>query len=693
MDSQSKVLSDEIVVDTVNRSTKEGVGLPEEEVITNTAFLLWINSQTYKQPRMNQIQLFERLYNNNLPKKQRQLFNVCMPIFAGFEDALQANLTDPVQLKFTSRNPADYLVLPKIQAQWEEERDGLASHQMWNSKARDLMHDALISGRATAKIFGESDPEFRNVFDTTNYTNFHCQPLGGGDLENHLFAGEDSVYMTIEDIISNPNFPQKQRDKIKNFSYTDEWWQQLETSYGTVFSRFKSLGLQVESNTFTGTKTLMLNQFVVTKNGVRYYVLFDPVSKHWLQCEKLEDYLGVTDYPWKSAATHQDSQNFWSKGFSDDIFQVALTISTLLNQELTNREKQNFNARAYDPLMFTDEAKLDSAQYIPDRLVPVNTAGGTRQIAEGIYSFQTPELQGTINLVQWLESDLGKNVGITDLTQGAGQKGNVKAAVAVQQQQQVAKRIGFRAQSFQEMFGRIGQTYITNLKEFMPAKLPVKLLGENGFTEEADLKLVEVKGMGKIGVTVVSTSAEQSDNDAKKQAKMQSLTMVAQDPNVSSEWRTEQTLKFGGWDDSEVRQAMDTQTYGSRKMVAKASLAIQELLNGEMPDPYFNADTSYMQYIQDFAIDNKDKLTKKKAHPEHGTEVALIMLFTEYLQTVAPLVQANMARKAQAMNAGRMPSATATGQQNGQTEPGGAPNQNAQNQQAPAPQPAAAPMM
>lgn len=675
MDSQSRPLSDEVVTEVSERSDAVDSFTSEEDRITSIAQRLWINSQIYKENRMNRISLFERLYNNELPRKERQLFNVCLPIFGGFEDALQANLTDPVALRFEPTNPADYLVTPKIQAQWEAEKDGLKPNQLWNSKARDMMHDALLSGRAIAKIYAENDPVYRSVLETTNYSNFHCQPLGGGNLENHLFSGEEGIYMTLEDIATNDNFPLSQRTKINKFAYTDEMWQNLETRYGTRFARFKSIGLDVYSNTFTGTKTLMLNQFVITRKGVRWYVLFDPISQIWLQCEKLEDFLGSSEYPWKSAATHQDSQNFWSKGFSDDIFGIALTVSTLLNQELTNREKQNFNSKAYDPSLFVDEQKLDAAQYQPDRLVPVDTQMGTRRIADGIFEFKTAELQGTINLIQWLESDLGKNVGITDLTLGAPSSKQQKAQVVLAQQQQVAKRIGFRSEPFKEMFGQVGESWLSGLKNFMPANLPVRILGEDGFTEESELKKIEVSRTGTIGVKVISTSAEQSENQAKKDARIQALGMVADSPNINSQWRDEKIMRdVGEFTDEEVKMAMDTQTYGSRKMVARASAAIQELLKGKMPDVYMGADLVFLQYIQDFMLDNQQKLMKKKAHPTYGVEVALAALFGEYISEVAPFVDENTKRKAKAVNAGRVPAAQQQGQDQGQTEPGGKPS-------------------
>lgn len=674
--SEKHILETEVLSKVLDRPYSADGYKDENDAIVQIACLLWNNSQVYKQNRMNRIGLYERLYNNELPKKERQLFNICLPIFGGFEDALQANLTDPVKLQFVETNPEDYLVIPKIQAQFDNEKDGLLPHQMWNSKARDLMHDALLSGRAIAKIYAENSPMYRNVLETVNYSNFHCQPLGGAYLENHLFVGEEGIYMTLEDIVANESFPKAQRDKIANFSYTDEWWQYLETTYGTHFARFRSMHLGIESNNFTGTKTLFLCQFIITRRGVRYYVLFDPISRNWLQIEKWKDMNGTDLYPYKSAATHQDSLNFWSKGFSDDIFSVAVVVSTLLNQELTNREKSNFNARAYDPSMFTDEAKLDAAQYIPDRLVPFDSMGGTRKVEDGIYSFTTPQLSGTIDLVGWMQGNLGGLIGMSDLSGATGQKkgGKQNATVQLAQQQQVAKRIGFRAEPFKEMFGQIGEAYVAGLKEFMPAKLAVKMIGEDGYTQEDELKRVEMSRVGTIGVKVRSTSAEDAEDQAKANKRIQALTMLAQDPNVNSQWRTEQTLKtVGGFDEQDIKMAMDLQTYGSKKQIAHASKAIQELLVGKMPKIYYAAEAVFLQYIQDFVSDNQNKVMKRKVHPKHGVETYLIALFGDYMNQMAPIVQKNMERKTgqqiQKAQMGQM--GAQGGQDNSQQKPGG----------------------
>ena len=82
-----------------------------------------------------------------------------------------------------------------------------------------------------------------------------------------------------------------------------------------------------------------------------------------------------------------------------------------------------------------------------------------------------------------------------------------------------------------------------------------------------------------------------------------------------------------------------------------------------MPDVYFGADATYLQYIQDFVTENKNKVMKRKVHPEHGVETFLVALFGDYMnkytqpgqpdpktgQPVPGIVQANEQRKVQKM--------------------------------------------
>lgn len=112
-----------------------------------------------------------------------------------------------------------------------------------------------------------------------------------------------------------------------------------------------------------------------------------------------------------------------------------------------------------------------------------------------------------------------------------------------------------------------------------------------------------------------------------------------------------------------------------------------------MPDIYYAADVTFMQYIQDFVTENKNKVMKRKVHPKHGIEVYLIALFTEYLQEYAKpptdpktgkpqidpktgqpmpgIVQANEARKIQKMQKQQQMGQLAQGPQGQASKDGG----------------------
>lgn len=597
------------------------------------AFDLLVNSQIYKQPRMNQIARFERVYNNDVPPKLRQMFNVPIPVFAGMIDTLLADFNDQLQIRFEPRNAAQYLITPKLQAHWEAERDNLSPNARWNQKVRWDRFNAALSGRGILLNFAENDPEYKNVLEVINYSDFHCQPLGGGNIDDHLFKGREGVMKTIEDLENGPNYDQAQVEKLKTFVWSNEYFQNLDTVYGTRFSRFYSMRLDPVTNSFAGAKTYNMCEFLILDEGKWWYILFEPMSRIWVRCCPWKEICETERNPFISWATHEDQKNFWSKAFADDLYYSADAIITMFNQELTNREKKNFNARAYDKEMFTDVAKLDAAQYRPDALVPVNTKNGTRSIAAGIYEFNTPELQGTVNLIGFINNFTGQNVGVSDLSMG-GTPGAKKPTVVLAQQQQVSKRIGYRSDSFKEAYAQLGLLYIEGLKEYMPPSVSVRIIGENGFIEESELRRIDVKP-NQISISISSTSEQESADNLKRDSRVKAIEMIASNPNLNR-WEKETTLRdVGQFDESEINFAFDTQSYSSKKQIAHASQAIQDLLLNKDPDVYYGADISYLMYLSQYMTDHKNQIKGREDK------------FLAFLNEMGQIVNENMQHKAQ----------------------------------------------
>lgn len=597
--------------------------------LSEKARKLLVASQVYKQPRMNTLAVYERLYNNDVLPKLRQMFNSVLPIFSGMVDELLAMFNDDIDLKFKAKNPAQELVVPKIQAHFNAESKSLKPTALWGYKGRTGRFNAVLSGRIIQKIFAYNDPEYTNVLINVNYSDFHCEPLGGGILENHTFCGTEGNFKTLSELENNPKYDQEQVKKLADAVWDDEMFVNLENTYGTKFARWRSLGFDVETNSFTGEHTFNLCDFVVTDDGVRYNIVFEPCTGIWVCVEKWKETVPSGEYPFKSGATHEDDKNFWSKSYGDDFFTIADAVLTLFNQELTNREKKNYNARAFDKDMFADVAKLDAAQYRPDALVPANTMGGTKKIADGLYAFDTPELTGTINLIDWMSSYTGSKTGAEEAPTGGG-KGKQNVSMMLAQQQKQSKRVGLRSDSFQDFYMQLGSAYLEGLKECMDPKVSVQVVGENGFIEEQELTRIEVKEAGAISISVASDNEQENQDTMKKEAKAKAIQMVAETPTLTNFEKEVIYRDIGGFDEADIIFLLDKQGDLTRKQYANASRAIQDILLSKTPEIYYGADSSYIKYMHQYLVDNKNKIK--------GKEKA----FMDFLTVMQPVVTANM---------------------------------------------------
>lgn len=613
-------------------STEE---LAQEAVTIATKQLM--ASTEFKKPRLARLARYWELYDGKTSKKLRQLFNVPIPVFPGMVDTLNAQYDTPVQLKFQEGDAADYFKVLKINGAFQMEVMSTAENTKWDSKLRLARKHAIINGRGILKYTAESDPEYKSILDTVNLKNFHFQPRGGLYLENHLFAGEEDVEKTQSELIAGARAGLYNKAQVKKLIGTcndGEYLPDGNMEMGERLSRFKPLGLDPDNHSYVGQQVYKLAQWILEIDGVRWYLCFHPWSMTWLRFEKWESICSSGLYPWDTYATHEDDENFLSKSYGDDLYAASDAIVAMFNQELTNREKRNFGARAYDKDMFTDVRKLDEAMHRPDGLVPADTKGGSRRISEGIYEFKVGELGGTVNLIDWITGTLGRNSGANDLAMGSVQEASKKASVTFAEQKSVSKRLSWAAQPFQEMMASLGKKYIYGLKDHMPSKMAIKLLGEHGWDWDQITRL-DLDTTKDVDVLITSTDKQVADNEMKMQRRKEALAGVAQSPNINPIWRDEEVLRsVGGYDDVEIAIALDTKTYSDRKSLAKAAEAIQVILQGKKPEVWHGANTAFMQKIKDFAVDNRTTLKAKYD------------VLMEYVLQHVEIAKENMERKA-----------------------------------------------
>src|SRR3990167_2338150 len=171
--------------------------------ISKTAKVQLRTSRQYKNQRMRQIGESEDLYFGIVKKQARNPFNESFPFMSGFVDGLMGKLDDLPQIEFTPTDEADYNSARKYQALFDQQVSSPLPEANWPKKDRQCRKMALFSGVGVYCLYGESyEGQFKLHFEVKDYYDFHCEPGGGGDLEQHLFCGEENIFKTREDLLT-----------------------------------------------------------------------------------------------------------------------------------------------------------------------------------------------------------------------------------------------------------------------------------------------------------------------------------------------------------------------------------------------------------------------------------------------------------------------------------------------------------
>jgi len=619
---------------------------------------------------MVQIRKYEEAFAGKVQPKLRQVYNLPNLVFSGMVDTLESDFDDEISLKFKEKDPADYEKVKKINAFWKAESNKMTPNARWQLKMRWDKHLAIMGGRSFQKTYAESSPDFKMNFDIVDYRYFHAEPKGGGNLENHLFCGEEGIFRTKEQLEKGAESGLYDKEQVKLIierSQDREFKPEL-LEFGDKMSRFKAAGLETEANNYVGQAVFNLCEWALTYQGNRYYLLFDPWSKEWLRCEKLADVFSNDLWPWTSWATHPDPKVFWSKSYADDLYPIGDAVKQILDQEFTNRQKLNMGAKAYDVKYFPDAAKLDMAQYRPDALVPVTVPEG-HSISDGIYNFTTPELKGSIDLINWIEQDLGKNSGITEISQApSGAKGK-SATIQYSLLQQATKRIGHKAKNYIECYQEIGLRFVNGLIDHLTEAQAIEMIGKDGMhwdlLTRGDLRLKK-----PYEVEIFNQTEEDKMNVLGKDQKIAALKMIIENPNLlqinNPKVVNEMIWKHvGGMNDDFIQEVMDVQNYSSKEVMAQADLACKLMAKGKEPEMCYDATPGWYMRIMWY----------EKRHQEELKEKSL--LFFDYLEKHVDIIKQNM------QSTMLFQQAQKTGQQSGEVPQGQPQGQPASQPQTP----------
>lgn len=593
---------------------------------------LFLSAQ-FKAPWLKNIAKYEDAYNGKWKPKFRQMFSVPFPVFSGMVDTLIADFHNPISLRFMSSNPALAERMDIVGDLWKQSSASMDPDAKWMMQVRLDLKNAIMCGRGIEETFAESDPRFKYHFKAVSYRNFHCEPKGGPILDTHAFQIEEGVYKTDKELKDNAGgiYDLAQVNELVRRMGDEEYRPEPITSKDSpdFWQRFKSVGEDPQGFNFTGQAFASMVKAVVMDEGKRYYLLFDPYTQIWVRCDELKNVTESGRIPWTSWSTHEDDMLFWNKCFGNDIYPIHDSVGTLANQDLTFRQKKIMQSRAYDSEMFPDVSLLDETGYREGVLVPVDTIGGTRRISEGIYEFNTNsgDLSGTIDMVNWLEDQLGKHIGAAELNPSAGQKGKA-AQVQYSILQQAEKRLAVKSDPRKEVFQDIGLRFVDGASEHMSRDEATKLLGSKGYGW-SKIKPTEI-----ITVKVIDLTEQDKENVLGKDQRIKAAEMVIGNPSLIQQNNPKMLNEMiwkdvGGVDQEMLDQLTNLDSFGKDDVMGAADAAIQTMLKGKPAEPYYFANKAFLQKIQDFAKKHQVSLAEK------------VNLFTQYIQQEAPIAQSN----------------------------------------------------
>lgn len=561
--------------------------------------------------------------------------NICLPIMSGFVDTLQSKIDEPPAINFEKTEEADHKLVKKVNALFQV--DSAQNHGNWKWKDILSKKDAIFCGRAIFKYFADSvQDKYRSHLVGIDPYDFLFDPWGGGeDMENGMFMGVENIFMDKYELERQRHGIASDRiNKLINSGTGDENNRQdADNKYNEKAARFQLMGVNIENTKLFKVYGYNLTEWFNTYKGKRYAVLMDMKTGTWLKVRPLKTVFTTIDeytddalWPFGSFAPKADRYNFWSVAPADDVREINYTANVLINQALDNRQKVNYNMRAYDIKMFKDPKML---RYRPDGLVPASSADGN--IRNGIYEFETKELaiRGSIDMISYLDQMTGRATGVTADAQGASEED--KVGIYFGNMQQVADRLGLYNKSYGNMYIKLGKLYFNGLCEHLIDERSVRILGEKG-VEWEKLTNDEIKEKN-LDIIIKGGSQEVQLEEVNKKRKLDFLARNIQNQLVNQEWRLKEEMLFSGYDEADVKNAMDQTSQEDLDILAEAAQENQDLFAGKEVEPNKGATAGHVQKHKDFA--EKNDLTKE--------QFDRIM---EHTLAEIPIAAANMAKRA-----------------------------------------------
>ena len=579
-------------------------------------------ARTYKNGKVKSWQSNESMYYGVKETSEDSRANISLGRMQEFVHTLLSKIDNPLVFKFTKRKPSQLNRVELLNSLRRFDAD----RNFWDLKDIVGKKQGIIYGRAVYAYYASSDEGYQSNLENVDVYDFLIDPACGGiDIENAFFMGRWGVVKTIKQL----------KDGVKNKIYNKEAVSRLIESGGNsteenqeeTNKRSRSYDQETigdkENNNHNKFK---LWEWFTTFEGERYYILMDN-SGQWIRCEKLSDMFSCNTWPFWTWAAFPDLTEFWTPSYCDYARDLFLAQDASIGQMLDNADAINKPMRAVDVSAIDDVTKL---KYRKDGIIPVKKGVDINRAYQTVI---TPSINTPIQVFEILEGIQEKASGVTAQAKGTSDE---KGKVGIYQGNEAAMvdRFGLLNKSYSFGYKRFAKLYENGVKDHLIKKIAIEILGPNGVEVKQISKRDLYKKGDEYGITVEASNAEMMASKQDRNEKLAFLASEVNNPMINKKKSFEMRALISGLSEEDVRQLLDTNSYGNEKLMSEADRDLESLLMGEVIEINDAANNQYKQRMVDYLRDHKEDINDRQ-----------FFAISAYIDSLEDVIFRNEARK------------------------------------------------
>lgn len=586
------------------------------------------HARKYKKGRIAQWQANEDLVFGKKPPTVPHHANVMLPKMQGFENTLLSKIRNFPALKYLKGEESDLKKAKRMTALLEQ----MAKPSNGNWKFKDLIgkKSGIRYGRAIFEAYGESKNGFKFHLNLVSPYDFLIDPGAGGlDIEKAYYLGRTGIYLSSSQIkqgVKDGTYLRTESYELlnagENANDNAEEQKNKENRYFALVGKPR----QIPSN-----DQYKFWRWFTTLEGTRYILLLNEQGKTAIKIQELKEEFESNKWPYADWATDPDLDEYWTPGPDDQVREIFMAQTKVINQMLDNNEDINEPMKGYDLDKVVDASLLNKRR---GGLIPFKK---DTNINQAVQVFEGKPIQNGIIVYEELDKIQQLESGVTAESKGVSDED--KVAIYEGNQANIADRLGLLNDSYAIFYHRLMELFEHAVRQHLTAKVAVQMIGANGVEVEEITKTDVLPEETGFDYYVSASDAEMRNDIGLKRAKLQYAANNKNNPIINQKVLAEVEAEIAGWEADDIKRLMDVDEFGDAELMSECARDIQRLITDDDVKPNEAANVAYKQKMVDYLRDKSENLKPDQ-----------IERIIAYIEAIEPFVIKNTVRKATEVN-------------------------------------------